>query len=183
MRRIEMMANNTRPARLEDVPALAHVHIESWRTTYKGIVPDEFLAALSYERRMEQWKTRLTSSDPRVFVYVAVDEQDCVVGFVNGGKPQQADEYEYSGELYAIYLLKEYQGRGLGRMLVQRLVERMVQAEMHTMFLWVFKDNPARSFYEILDGKLIRKQPITIAGVALEEVAYGWQDIQSILRQ
>ena len=177
------MVDKIRLARLEDASALAHVHIESWRTTYKGIVPTDFLAALSYERRAEQWRTWLSFSDVRVFVYVAVDEQDHVVGFVHGGKPQQADESEYSGELYAIYLLQEHQGHGLGHMLVQRLVESMVQVGMYTMFLWVLKDNLARGFYEVLGGRLIREQPITIGGVALKEVAYGWHDIRNLLSQ
>ena len=96
------MTEKIRPAHLEDAEGIAHVHIESWRTTYKGIVPADFLAALSYERRVEMWKRQLNSPDPRIFVYVAVDEQERVVGFVNGGKPQQPDESEYTGELYAI---------------------------------------------------------------------------------
>ena len=118
--------------------------------------------------------------DPQVFLYVAVDELECVVGFVSGGKPQQADRSKYRGELYAIYLLKEYQGCGLGHMLVRQLVESMVQAGMDTMFLWVLKDNSARRFYESLGGQLIRTQPITIGGAVLEEVAYGWKDIRTL---
>lgn len=173
-----MITDRIRVARLEDASTITHVHIESWRTTYKGIVPDDFLAALSYEQRTKTWKQRLRTSDPHIFMYVAVDEQEQVVGFVNGGKPQQADESEYSGELYAIYLLKEYQELGLGRMLVQKLAESMRHAGMDTMFLWVVKDNPACYFYESLGGQLIRVQPITIGGVALEEVAYGWKDIR-----
>ena len=39
-----------RPATLEDAPAIARVHVDTWRTTYAGIVPDEHLAKLSYER-------------------------------------------------------------------------------------------------------------------------------------
>ena len=172
------MTDKIRAARLQDAEGIAHVHIESWRTTYKGIVPADFLAALSYGRRVEEWKKRLSASSPCVFVYVAVDEQDQVIGFVNGGKPQQPDENEYSGELYAIYLLQEYQGRGLGRVLMRQLVEGLARAEMYSMFLWVLKDNPGCRFYESLGGQLIREQLITIGGVALEEVAYGWKDIR-----
>lgn len=174
------MVAQVRESRLEDAAAIAHVHIESWRTTYKGIVPDAFLATLSYEQRTETWKQWLSSSNPYIFMYVAIDDLERIVGFVSGGKPQQADESEYNGELYAIYLLKEYQGRGLGHMLVQQLVESMVQAGMDTMFLWVLKDNSARRFYESLGGQLIRTQPITIGGAVLEEVAYGWKDIRTL---
>lgn len=38
----------TREARFEDARSIAAVHVDTWRTTYAGIVPDDALAALSY---------------------------------------------------------------------------------------------------------------------------------------
>ena len=48
-----------RPATAGDAAALARVHVDSWRTTYRGIVPDEALAHLSYERREQLWANQL----------------------------------------------------------------------------------------------------------------------------
>ena len=45
-----------RKAELEDAKGIAKVHVDSWRTTYKGIVPDTFLENLSYENREQIWK-------------------------------------------------------------------------------------------------------------------------------
>ncbi len=49
-----------RAARLEDAGAIAHVHVESWRTTYAGIVPDAYLAGLDEILRTRLWHEWLT---------------------------------------------------------------------------------------------------------------------------
>jgi hypothetical protein len=38
-----------REARQQDAGAIAHVHVDSWRTSYRGIVPEGFLTGMSYE--------------------------------------------------------------------------------------------------------------------------------------
>ncbi|WP_269669522.1 hypothetical protein [Paenibacillus sp. GSMTC-2017] len=43
---------NIRPAIVEDMEGIAKVHLESWRTTYAGIISDQFLASLTLEGRM-----------------------------------------------------------------------------------------------------------------------------------
>lgn len=45
-----------RPARMADADAIARVHVDSWRTTYPGIVPDDYLATMSYEQRSGVWQ-------------------------------------------------------------------------------------------------------------------------------
>jgi len=45
-----------RKAKISDIPELAKVHVDSWRTTYQGIVSNEFLRDLSYKKREEQWR-------------------------------------------------------------------------------------------------------------------------------
>ena len=39
-----------RPARIEDAPAIAEVHIQTWRETYAGLMPTEMLAGLSVRK-------------------------------------------------------------------------------------------------------------------------------------
>ncbi|HAZ40288.1 MAG TPA: GNAT family N-acetyltransferase, partial [Exiguobacterium sp.] len=96
-----------REARLEDASTIARVHIDAWRETYQGIIPDPYLAQLSYEKRTKQWEQTLV--DQRVYV---VELEDEVVGFAQGG-PNRRDARE--GELYAIYVLRASQGQGLGK--------------------------------------------------------------------
>ena len=48
-----------RPARVKDALAIARVHIESWRATYPGIVPQHYIDSLNVEVFTERWRDRL----------------------------------------------------------------------------------------------------------------------------
>jgi ribosomal protein S18 acetylase RimI-like enzyme len=166
-----------REARPEDAAAIARIHVDSWRSTYKGIVPDEHLAGLSYERREQGWREALSNPDNRSFVYVAEDEAGNVVGFASGG-PEREGHPDYKGELYAIYLFAQFQRRGLGRQLTQAVARRLLKAGISSMLVWVLADNPGRAFYEALGGTYLSEKKITIGEKELVEVAYGWRDIR-----
>ena len=103
-----------------------------------------------------------------------------MVGFASGGR-ERAGETGYSGELYAVYVLDEFQKRGHGRELVRAVVGGLRELGLEDMIIWVLRDNqPARLFYERLGGVYIRTQPITIGPVTLEEVSYGWPRLDGV---
>lgn len=162
-----------RIAKVEDAEGIAKVHVDSWRATYKGIVPVTFLESLSYEQRELIWKKGVNENN----VYIAEDEYGQVIGFSTGGKERTRKYEAYTGELYAIYILKEYQGKGIGRLLVQSVVDDLKDKSLNSMLIWAIEENPACLFYEALGGKKIDTEEIEIAGKKLSEVAYGWDDI------
>ncbi len=165
-----------RVAEATDAAAIAKVHIDSWRATYKGIVPDEHLANLSNERGQQRWQNAIAANTE--FIYVAEDDGK-VVGFACGG-PERSGDPIYKGEIYEIYLLPEYQHCGIGRRLTAAIVERLIQAGMTSMLIWVLAKNPSRAFYEALGGQQIHDKEVTIGDVTLLEVAYGWRDIRPL---
>lgn len=167
-----------RAAELADAGAIARVHVDSWRTTYRGIVPDQALAALSYEQREQNWRRIIAETDNQSCVYVAENEAG-LFGFASGG-PERAGDTEYDGELYAIYLLAERQRSGAGRRLALAVARHLMAGGRAAMLVWVLADNPARSFYESLGGRLIKEQEIAIGGAQLLEVAYGWPDLRAL---
>ena len=71
-----------RAARPEDADGIAFVHVESWKTTYAGIVPDDYLASLSVDGRTPIWVKQL--QDPAVTSMVA-EKDGRIVGFACGG--------------------------------------------------------------------------------------------------
>ncbi len=90
-----------RGAGLADAPSIARVHVDTWRTNYRGIVPEDTLTQLSYEERERGWSQILSSSvDSGQFTYVAEDELGQIVGFVRGG-PERTSDLVYQGELQA----------------------------------------------------------------------------------
>ncbi len=166
-----------RKATLNDAPAIARVHVSSWRSTYRGLLPNDFLSSLSETGYAERWKRVIAEGTSRVYV---AEDQDDVVGFASGGR-ERAGETGYEGELYAIYVLDTAQRRGVGRELVRATVAGLRELGLSDMIIWVLRDNqPARAFYERLGGVYVRAQPITIGLTTLEEVSYGWRRLDGV---
>jgi GNAT superfamily N-acetyltransferase len=170
---------SVRRARATDGAGIARVHVDSWRTTYRGIVPDDYLAHRSYERQGQLWTQSLQSDAPDHGIFVAEDSGGEIVGFADGG-PERSGDPVYRGELYAIYLLAASQRRGIGRRLFGAVAEHLAGQGIDRMLVWVLALNPFRHFYEVLGGRLLRSQTIEVGDVALEEVAYGWDDVAAL---
>ena len=167
-----------REATIEDAPAMARVHVDTWRTTYPGIVPDDVLAGLSYARSEKIWADILATGGEPQFNYVAEADGGEVVGIASGG-PERADTAGYDGELYGVYVLKVAQGKGLGRKLTETVGRQLRERGFESMLVWVLKDNhPARGFYERLGGVYVTEKEIVIRRATLLEVAYGWPDVE-----
>ena len=166
-----------RRALSSDAPGIARVHVESWRSTYVGIVPDDFLATLDVTERERVWRRLI--ADESTVTYVAEHQIDGIVGFVGGG-PARADDMGYTGELYAIYLPEQHQRLGIGRRLVTKLCSWLLSQGLTSMYTWVLEENPSRHFYESLGGIEFRHQTIAIGGKDVSELAYGWDDISPL---
>ncbi len=166
-----------RPAVLDDAAAIARVHVASWRTTYRGLLPDDFLMSLSEEHYTERWTRVIGEGSSRVFV---TEEDGEIVGFASCGR-ERAGENSFAGELYAIYVLDSAQRHGHGRELVRAAASALKDLKLIDMIVWVLRENAAaRRFYERLGGIYVRSQPITIGSATLEEVSYGWRDADLI---
>jgi ribosomal protein S18 acetylase RimI-like enzyme len=166
-----------RPAALDDAAEIARVHVATWRSTYRGLLPDDFLASLSEAHYTERWRRVIGEGANRVFV---VDEAEGIAGFASGGR-ERAGETGFAGELYALYILEGAQRRGHGRELVRAVAGALRELHLPDMIVWVLRDNsPARAFYERLGGTYVRAQPITIGATTLEEVSYGWGRLDEI---
>lgn len=169
-----------REATQSDVSAISRVHVDTWRTTYRGIVPDQHLANLSYERQANGWYQILNLAlENGNFTYIAEDESSEIVGFANGGIERTSDSI-YRGELTAIYIRQSYQGKGIGRGLVRVVAQRLGQLGINSMLVWVLVDNPACQFYAALGGKIVYEKELTMGGKPLIEVAYGWMDTENL---
>ncbi len=162
-----------RRAEMRDAAAISHVHVQSWRTTYDGLVPEDFLASLNEAERVPQWLEWL-ALDISVFVAEAESE---VIGFAGGGAIREPFA-PYDAELYTIYLLQERQGSGTGKCLLSAVAKDLVEKNYRSMLVWVLEQNPAVHFYEKTGAQYLTVKQIEIAGAQLPEVALGWPDLQ-----
>jgi ribosomal protein S18 acetylase RimI-like enzyme len=168
---------SVRTAVPDDALAIAHVHVESWRTTYAGIVPDDYLAGLDETLRVKLWQEWLSSGA----VVMVAERKDAVVGFVHAGKIREAIETA-DAEVYSLYLLRESQGRGIGRALLTAVAAILQQQGFGSIALWVLERNRSRRFYESCGGRLAASKVIEIGGARLMEVAYWWPDLSVLIK-
>ena len=143
-----------------EIRGKAYVHWKCWQETYPGLVSREYLDALTLEKTEErafQWRDN---------ILVAKDEER-VIGFVGYGKSSEAD----TGEVFALYVLPEFHGGGVGQRLMDAALERL--AVYPRLCLWVVKGNSrAIRFYEKngfhLNGK--EKDVSSVSAVGLQMV-------------
>ena len=167
-----------------DAVDIARVHIDSWKTAYRGIVADDYLDNLSYQERERWWSENLSSSGR--FVFVAEDSSSesnhkKIIGFCAGGRNLSKSDSDYAVVLGSIYILQEYRGRGIGKDSLSLAIS-LVESGFSSMIVWVLSKNPYRSFYESLGGKYVRSGEIQIGGSTFEDVAYGWTDLRVLTK-
>jgi ribosomal protein S18 acetylase RimI-like enzyme len=167
-----------REATLNDAEAMAKVRIDTWRSAYKGIVPDDYLSGLSPEQTAIRWsEVYFKSRQPGVFALVAENDIKEVVGIAIAG-PERDQDPGYQSEIYVLYVLPAYQNQGIGRSLVTACVQQLLRQGLDTLLIWIMAENPYRRFYETLGGRIVGKIEKQRGSKLIPEIAYGWRDIR-----
>jgi ribosomal protein S18 acetylase RimI-like enzyme len=171
-----------RPARPADAPAIAKVHVETWRAAYAGLVPDTYLVGMCEERQTQTWQRLLGQRGPEwVLVAEAARGQGRhIIGFGSFGRARPG-KLPYRGEIYTLYVAGDWQGRGLGRRLLSGMFRVMVKTGLPDAYLWVLTGNPTRFFYEAMGGERAATRQEAFAGTLLDETAYAWPDLEAWL--
>jgi len=162
-----------------DAPGIAQVRVASWRTTYRGMIPDAYLDGMKVEDSAAHWQRVLTAAPNTTSVFV-VEDGGGVCGFAAGLMLTER-KFDLDAELSAIYLVPDRQRAGLGGRLFAAVIAAQ-RAHGATGFLtWVIARNRgARKFYEGLGGELLVEQPFQWDGMDLVEVGYGWRDLDTL---
>jgi L-amino acid N-acyltransferase YncA len=169
-----------RPGTHADIEEVSRAYAEAWRTTYQGITPDAFVNGMTAGAAAQIFRDSLQPNEFSYFFYVAEAPGDRLVGFADGGKERSHPESGL-GELYAIYLLKEFQQQGAGRKLFDAAVESLLKSGMNSMVVWVLEPSPYRKFYESLQGKLeAGRKTLVVTGTQLTLVSYRWDDLRTL---
>jgi GNAT superfamily N-acetyltransferase len=139
-----------RHATLADAEGIARVHTRSWQSAYRGIVSDDYLDALAWEKRFEMWSGRLSSPEPTASnLFVATDVDGPVSGFATIGPVRDDDLMSRDFfELYAIYVDPESWSRGVGKSLLDAAMAS-VPSDIAGVSLWALTANDrGRRFYQ-----------------------------------
>lgn len=168
-----------RRATVNDAEAIAALRVESWRATYRGVMPDAYLDNMRAEESATMWTQVLLADLPTISIFVAEAGTE-VVGFA-AGMLLMPEKMELDAELTAIYLKPIAQRGGVGRRLLALVTEALQQQGATGLLVWVIAGNQiARQFYEQMGAELLVEQPFTWDGLDLMETGYGWRDLSAL---
>ncbi len=137
-----------RTATSADAGTIARVRKATWQDAYAHLFSTAQLDSISIEESTAQWRRNIEVAPDGFHTLVAL-LGDEIVAFASFGPRDFDAGEEHVGELYAIYVLPDIQGRGIGRALMAETVRRFGDEGFGEAVLWVFEDNPrACMFYE-----------------------------------
>ncbi|PKM73295.1 MAG: N-acetyltransferase [Firmicutes bacterium HGW-Firmicutes-16] len=150
----------------DDIDEISSIYALSWKTAYRGIIPDDFLDAISETR----WSPLLKAESNRLLL--AIED----------GKPVGVSTYCEArdealkgwGEIISLYLIPSHYRKGIGSKLFSEVVDVLAEEGYSDIYLWVLEDNSAaRAFYEkngfMCSGDI---NPDNIGGRAVNELRY-----------
>jgi GNAT superfamily N-acetyltransferase len=155
-----------RQATADDIPALSRLHVITWNATYAPLL----IKGPSEKIRETQWRQKFAKNDPTWFCFVVENRRGELVGFAQGNR---SDHPEYAGELNKIYLLREYQGVGLGRRLISVVAQRFLSEGVDSMWLFGDARNPSNKVWLALGAAKTDDDPST--------GNYGWRDLRVLI--
>jgi ribosomal protein S18 acetylase RimI-like enzyme len=167
-----------RPAELSDAEAIGRVHVQAWQETYRGLMPDAYLDAMSADERAKTWRERIpTFAERRQALAVALDDAGDIVGFAGCGPPR-LKELAADGEVYMINIINSGKRRRLGTRLMLAMAEQLEAMGFASVGLWVLVANaPARAFYARLGGLPGASIEHEHGGAVLMDMAVLWPTI------
>ena len=114
----------------EEIEGKSLVHWQTWREAYDDLLPADFQETMTLE------KCRFFSQKYPENTLIAMDGKK-VVGFISYGNYR--DENIQAGEIIALYVLKDYYGKGVSKQLMHAAFVALDQ--FSEIYLWVLKDN------------------------------------------
>jgi ribosomal protein S18 acetylase RimI-like enzyme len=121
-----------------------YIHSSSWKTAYKGIVPQEYLDKLKNDfwvPAFEKW----ISDNTIISKLVYADNE--AIGCIAYGKSRDISLPDW-GEIVSIYALPKYFGRGFGKALLVNAINDLHHKGFENIYLWVLEENlQAQKFY------------------------------------
>jgi GNAT superfamily N-acetyltransferase len=160
-----------RPAVPGDEMAVARVHVRSWQTGYRGLLPDAYLDGLRPEERAARYT--FASENVRDPVTIVAADDGVLCGFATTSPARDLD-VPNDGELCALYVDPEWWGRGVGKALIAAARMQLFEMGFRSAVLWLLAGNARADRFYRMDGWApdgLRRSD-TMWGVAVDEVRY-----------
>lgn len=161
----------------DDALGIAIVSVYTWKTTYTGLMPDDMMDSKIAELRERAEKFRTDIEKNENFIVAAVGHT--VVGFCIYGKCRN-EKFKDSGEIFALYVLKGFQGTGLGRALLLAGGKELLAGGSRSMVINCLQGNPSLGFYRHMGGKVVGQREDRLKGGTITEDIVYYDDLRRI---
>jgi ribosomal protein S18 acetylase RimI-like enzyme len=166
-----------RPA-VEEVAAMATLHVQCWREAYSSIVPPELVARFDVAHMIVRWQEHVQMHERFILGAYNVEQP---VAFVNSGSPVEKIHDEMDGHIAALYVAQSHYRQGLGRKLMALAASDWLAKGGHSITLGVLADNTrARTFYEAVGGRFVKTGTYDWHGHELEDAIYVFEDLRRL---
>ncbi len=157
-----------------DCEAIARLHAESWRESYRGMMPDAYLDGPVFEDRLAHWRDILDQARADATLLIA-EMQGAFTGFFYSCPDADAD-WE---KLDNLHVVGARRSGGIGARLFRDGAARLVSAGRKQVVLYVFQGNSrACCFYKRhggVPGAIVHQHIAGLGPFAL--IPYRWHDI------
>jgi GNAT superfamily N-acetyltransferase len=165
-------------AGLDDASAIAALHAESWRTAYRGFLPDEFLDGPVIADRLRVWTARMPAPDPHRRLVLKAVSENTLVGFAC---VLLDAEPAWGALLDNLHVTPTLRGRGIGTRLFADARHWVAGAAPgQRLHLTVIEANvAARRFYDRQGGLVVDRQVVEVVpGTRLPVLRYAWEGLR-----
>ncbi|HJT73298.1 MAG TPA: GNAT family N-acetyltransferase [Chitinophaga sp.] len=129
-------------ASVKDIPTIQQLAEQIWRPTYKSILtPEQVEYMMNMMYSTESLTSQLTKQKHH---YLILYNIDAPIGYASYAYLEAPGIYK----LHKIYLHQDYQGKGIGKLLISTVIDKVTAAQGTILELDVNRDNKAKLFYE-----------------------------------
>ena len=146
-----------REAAPDDVEIIRNIAETTWWAAYGPILEQEqIIFMLDYIYSIRKLASQLTHGTQ---TYLLLVEEEKPVAFA-AYSPREEDPEIY--KLHKLYCLPETQGKGYGKILLNEVIDKTLEAGRHTLDLNVNRYNKAKNFYEKLGFVVAYEEDVPI---------------------
>jgi len=146
-----------RKATLNDIETIRRIAEQTWRHTYSSILEKEQIDYMLNEiYSVEKIASQLKHDTQTYLLLIEHGKPEAFAGY----SPREEDPEIY--KLHKLYCLPETQGKGYGKILINEVISKTLEAGKHTLDLNVNRYNKAKSFYEKMGFEVIYEEDIPI---------------------
>lgn len=158
-----------RKVRYEDIERIVDINIKDWKKAYRGIIDDEILDNLDRNKKIEKWRKHYNNGN-----VIVAEKNESVLGFCRYDDKVTYENSNIDSEIIALYVDYEEIGNGIGRKLVEYVINDLKNKNKTKMVIWCLEENKnARKFYEKMGGRLVKEEKyFVIDDKKYKEVGY-----------